>query len=693
MYKIPEGLTDDILNFSTLISDFEQGTIDEEKFKIARVPMGVYEQRKDGTYMVRIRTTGGIISPDQLLKVIEIGQNYKSNLLHITTRQEIQLQNLEIKAVESILKELQAIELSSKGGGGNTVRNILVSVDSGISESDVFDVTPHAIALTTKLIAEPDSFTMPRKLKIAFSAGEATTDYAAVNDIGFVAKIKDGKQGFKVYIGGSVASKPTLGWVLFDFVPAEEMYVIVESVKQLFSEHGDRKNRHKARLRYIFYRLGEEEVFRLFNEYYNKAKKNTPLFVFEPLVQNNDISYTAIYKNTDTDKFESWKKRYVHEQKQKGFYSVLIPFIHGNIWLNDSLTIDIVNRLLNLISQIGDDVIRFSTQQNIHLRHIPTSVLYDIYYLIKDLVTDIHQPVLINNIVSCTGADTCRLGIGLSKGLAAAIREELLQSRLDLDKLNTFHIHISGCPNSCGQQIWADLGFSGRVLSNDRKYPAYQVYAGALRGDTLQMAEVQGALAAKDIPQFVVKIFAHYLNVLDRYGSFRAYFDGEGKEHIAVLLDEYKQIPSFEENPDYYSDWGKETLFSTAERSAGECFVGPFDLIAMDISFIKESKKTLEAETNRQKINNLLYDIVYSSSRMLLITKSKEAKTTKETFDLFLTHFINAGLIDQSFAPIVELVREGKDPDLIPLKEDVFRLSEAVIALYGTLDNSLQFKK
>jgi sulfite reductase (ferredoxin) len=87
----------------------------------------------------------------------------------------------------------------------------MVSIDSGIAHDEVFDVTPYAFNLTSKLIAEPDSFTLPRKLKIAFSNNEKDTSYAAFNDLGFVARIKDGKKGFKVYLGGSLASKPTVG--------------------------------------------------------------------------------------------------------------------------------------------------------------------------------------------------------------------------------------------------------------------------------------------------------------------------------------------------------------------------------------------------------------------------------------------------------------------------------------------------
>ena len=138
--------------------------------------------------------------------------------------------------------------------------------------AQTFDVTPWAQALTTRLIAEKDSFTMPRKLKIAFDVSEATANFALVNDFGFVAKRRDGVDGFACYLGGSVASDPHLGWKVFDFVPATEIFRAVKAAKNFFNENGNRKNRHKARIRYIFYKLGEEEAIALYHKYYDALK-------------------------------------------------------------------------------------------------------------------------------------------------------------------------------------------------------------------------------------------------------------------------------------------------------------------------------------------------------------------------------------------------------------------------------------
>ncbi|MFT3751859.1 MAG: hypothetical protein QM800_02935 [Paludibacter sp.] len=176
---------------------------------------------------------------------------------------------------------------------------------------------PYAIDLTTKLIAETDSFTLPRKLKIAFSTSEANADFAVINDLGFIARIKDGKRGFKVYLGGSVASNPTLGWEIFDFAPEEELFNIAVAAKRFFNNHGNRKNKHKARIRYIFYKEGAEKTKELFFNYYNEIKANENL-VYSPETLDFEYktpSFDAI--KLSYEEFLTWKKRNVTAQKQE----------------------------------------------------------------------------------------------------------------------------------------------------------------------------------------------------------------------------------------------------------------------------------------------------------------------------------------------------------------------------------------
>ncbi|MDR2791442.1 MAG: nitrite/sulfite reductase, partial [Tannerellaceae bacterium] len=324
MYRLPETLGADIAKFGSLAKGYREGKIEVVQFKAFRVPMGIYEQRKDEVYMSRIRATGGVISPDQMQAVIDLALQHGSGLLHITTRQEIQIQNLSLGEIEPLLYDLQKAELSTKGGGGNTVRNILVSHGSGIAAEETFDTTPYALALTGRLVAEADSYLLPRKLKIAFSSDEQVPDYALINDLGFVARLHEGQRGFRVYVGGGGGSNPAVGHLLFDFIPDTEVFAVAAAVKQMFSEHGNRKNKHKARLRYIFARLGEEETLRLIRSYYESARRNTPFLTLP--VDYADAPSPTPYKAAGNFAAPpaDWLRRYVTPQRQEGYHAVLV---------------------------------------------------------------------------------------------------------------------------------------------------------------------------------------------------------------------------------------------------------------------------------------------------------------------------------------------------------------------------------
>jgi sulfite reductase (ferredoxin) len=358
------------------------------------------------------------------------------------------LHRIHIDDTIGILKELQQVGLGTQGGGGNTVRNMLVDVRAGISDQETFDPYPYAVTLTTMLIAEKDSFSMPRKLKIAFDISEEEANYALINDLGFIPVVKNGERGFKVYLGGSVASNPTTGWLLFDFLPTKDLYRAAEAAKQFFNANGNRKNRHKARIRYIFYKYGEQETRRRYFEFYDQLVAD-PTLDLAPATLDFKLrtpSFAAEVWKGDTS-YPVWRSRYAVEQKQKGLYSLVIPFVHGNN------TPDVFLALADFASAFGDDTIRFTTRQDMQLRNIPEAYLPNAYRLLKQLGFTVDLPAVINNLSSCTGADTCRLGICLPKGAIKALRQRLVKSGLNLDAVAHLDINISGCTNSCDQQI------------------------------------------------------------------------------------------------------------------------------------------------------------------------------------------------------------------------------------------------
>lgn len=650
MVKVPVNVNvnNDIEKFARLANGYQQQTVSTTEFKAFRVPMGVYEQRKNEVYMARIRATGGVIKPEQLLRVIDIARENGSNLLHITTRAEVQILNLQLDKMENVLRQLQEAGLSTKGGGGNTVRNIIVSEFSGIDKGEVFDTTPYAIALANAVVPEPDSYLMPRKMKIAFSSNDKFIDYAGINDIGFVAQIKDGKRGFKVYIGGGAGSKPSVGWLWREFLPAEDLYALVKAMKKFFIDHGNRKDKYKARIRFIFYKLGKEETFRLIDEYFEKEKKDSPL---APL----------------------FKRREEYE------LSFVVPITLGNIRLDDEEKVGALKDLIRFVAQFGDDTLRFTTRQNIRLRNIPAEAQDELSKYIKRYVPEnFSKPAVINNIVSCTGADTCRLGICLSKGLTNAIIKALEESGLDLDLLQDARINVSGCPNLCGQPLWSDLGFVGKVLHTDHVYPAYQVYVGANYTDSPALAESIGTISAYDTPKFVVDLVRKFSEANPQ--TFNSWLrSADGRATAEELIAKYKDIPPFAEDKNYYFDWGSDEVFNVTKRGKPECSAGLFDMIQVDQDAIKEAR------------DKSAYDVIFHASRMLLVTRGLDPQDAAGVFDAFIEHFINTGYVDSAFKPLISQAKaEGNQGSYDNAKANA--LADAVIELYQGMDDSLNFK-
>ena len=653
MVKVPVNVNvnNDIEKFARLANGYQQQTVSTTEFKAFRVPMGVYEQRKNEVYMARIRATGGVIKPEQLLRVIDIAKENGSNLLHITTRAEVQILNLQLDKMENVLSQLQEAGLSTKGGGGNTVRNIIVSEFSGIDKDEVFDTTPYAIALANAVVPEPDSYLMPRKMKIAFSSNDKFIDYAGINDIGFVAQIKDGKRGFKVYIGGGAGSKPSVGWLWREFLPAEDLYALVKAMKKFFIDHGNRKDKYKARIRFIFYKLGKEETFRLIDEYFEKEKATLP----SPLT-NSPLS----------------------KRGGRG-ESFVVPITLGNIHLDDEEKVGALKDLIRFVAQFGDDTLRFTTRQNIRLRNIPAEAQDELSKYIKRYVPEnFSKPAVINNIVSCTGADTCRLGICLSKGLTNAIIRALEKSGLDLDLLQDARINVSGCPNLCGQPLWSDLGFVGKVLHTDHVYPAYQVYVGANYTDSPALAESIGTISAYDTPKFVVDLVKKFSEAKPQ--TFNSWLrSAEGRAIAEELIAKYKDIPPFAEDKNYYFDWGSDEVFNVTKRGKPECSAGLFDMIQVDQDAIKEAR------------DKSAYDVIFHASRMLLVTRGLDPQDAAGVFDAFTEHFIDAGYVDAGFKTLIAQAKaEGKQGSYDNAKANA--LADAVTELYQGMDDSVNFR-
>jgi sulfite reductase (ferredoxin) len=686
-YEIPASLPGELDELESLIGKYRSGALDAASLKARRVPFGCYEQRKDGTYMVRVRTTGGALTPAQLRSLAVVCDKYGSDMIHITTRQEFQVHEVAIENVIAVMRDLLSAGLASRGGGGNTVRNIMISPDAGVSPEEVFDPSPYAFALTSRLLSEADSWVLPRKFKITFSNSGKDTAYAQFNDLGFVAKIEDGVKGFKVYVAGGMGSKPEVAHLLHEFIPWSDTYVVAEAAKRLFDKHGNRKNKNAARLRYLWNQLGEARFRELYQNELEEVRRQQPAAFIAGDADAQLTTPAITPAKVESPEYEIWRRRYTTVQRQPGLYSALIPVFLGNLRTKDAIA------LANFLEDFGSDVVRATFGQNLRLRNIPEAYLGNVYQLVSAFSELSSAPALLANSIACTGADTCKLGICLSKGALAAIARKLSQSGLDLDQLADFKINLSGCPNTCGQHMLADLGFYGQVARKDQlMFPAYSVVAGAVVGDgKARLAKQIDRISSRDLPDFVVDLLKIYLEKKSRFASFDEYIAGEGAQDIRSICDRYRQIPEFEDDKSYYQDWGAEGVFSLVGKGLGECSAGLFDLIDVDLKQIQLLEKKLSGDVSGEERENALYQLALSSARMLLVTRGIEAHSDMAIFASFSMHFIKAGLVDARFQSVINA---AQSKDLDALRDgaaDVLALAQAIKALYTSMDNSLRF--
>ena len=705
MYRIPSTLNGDLDYTQSLIDQFKAGEIQADQLKSNRVPMGIYEQRKNQHYMLRLRCAGGLVTPEQLAKIAFVGHQLSTSHLHVTTRQEIQIHNVDIEDAIPALKKLEKVGISSAGGGGNTVRNMMVDDRSGLTADEEFDVYPYVEELTSRLIAEKDSFTMPRKYKVAIDTSVATANYSYIADLGLQARIKDGQRGFRVLIAGSAASNAHTGWEVFDFLPEKDLYRAAKALKNWFHKYGNRRNRHKARMRYVFYKYGTEEAKRLYLEEFEELKKDGSIDFEAPALplEHHKPNFPPLKAPTD---FETWKRRYAHKQTnaeglKENLWYAYIPLRHGN---NST---DFFAEVAEYLGNYGNDVIRFTKKEQIQVRNIPEEYLTNIYAFFKKLgVYQIDYPVVVTNLTCCTGADTCRLGICLPKGAIDGIAKQLLNSNLNLDAIPDFELRMNGCTNICALATWGDLGFSGRVgRVGDDPYPAYTIWLPVKGKHEIDLQ--QGYIAAKKIPAFVEDYLRDVIAEQANYADYYDYVAKRGVNIVKDLIAKYKEVAPYSEEPDTFFDFGDDEKFSLIKYGKAECSAGLFDIIEIDQDTIREKRKEVEllmgnipqgvpadlqsdGKQETSKIEKLLHDIVFSENRMLLVTRGLDPRTDEDVYNGFEKEFIAAGIIPQKFKVLTDKARNNES--LIEQKPLIDELADLLNDLYQNMDDSLQFK-
>jgi len=658
---IPESIKEDTLNYRSQVKKLLDGQTSTVAFRAYRVPMGVYEQRVVGKFMVRIRIGAGLALPYQLERIAQLSKTYGNGILHVTTRQDIQIHEVNIEDTPDVLERLLEVGLSPRGGGGNTVRNVTACPRSGVCPKEEFDVAPYAIATAEYLLQDRSSFNLPRKYKIVFSGCSDDCAFASVADLGFFAHTKNGVKGFSVYAAGGLGSNPAVAAKIENFIEAKEVFEVAEAIKRLFDKYGDRANKHKARLRYVLARIGVEEFIKLYQKE-REILKADGLPYKSPTIR--DI--TPVYGAPEASDDAGQKQANVLPEKTTGRYTV-------RLWLrNGDIPADDLNKVGQIAARYGQGLVRTTQLQDILITSVAQEDIDKVNGELNNLSINVFSggnP----KVVACAGASTCKLGLCLSRGLANAISEKLGKNNIWLSESI---IRISGCPNSCGHHYIADLGLQGRAKRVDGKLmPCYDVLVGATTVEgNAHLAERVGTVPAKKIPELLAKAFEA----------------GEAKkEKLKDLVEQCSDIPSVQFPEDYYYDFGSDKPFSLAGRGPGECGAGVMDIIKLDIDEAKDAIKSVPVN------NENVYKAIVAAARALLVTFGLEPKKEREIFTAFSKHLIEPGWVKPQTQQLLDdaidwcLGDRKLIDDLLPQVGD---LTKRIEELFLSLDANLKFK-
>lgn len=530
-YELPADLGEDIDRHELDVQRYLDGDLSPAIFKARRVPRGVYEQRQEGTYMVRVRVAAGALTADQTGLLAETSRTYGNGVLHLTTRQDVQLHDVDIRDTAAVMRRLHDVGLSSKGGGGNTVRNVMACPYAHICEQELFDVTPYAHAVTEYLIKLPGSYTLPRKYKIAFSGCAADCGLCGVADLGFVATARNGQPGFRLLSGGGMGARSRAGELLHEFLPGSQVIQAAEAIRRLFDRMGDRKKRAKARLRFVVERIGMAAFSDLFvRELAEVRAEGIPEAGVTTVINGGSSPDTPPREPT----FEMVDGIRILRQKQTGLIAVPVFPALGNISAADFA------QLGRLAAEFSNECgFRVTRNQNAVLRSVPEEKLSDLTRELRKLSSDIFTPTPLHAFTACTGSSMCRLGLCLSTNLSTACADALAAADLPPELFSSMDIRISGCPNSCGQHPIAPVGLFGTATRVDgRLVPSYQVVVGGrCRGEDTRLGVPVGRLPARAVPEFILDFVREFAKVHAEGETFAGYIDRVGAESVTRLIE------------------------------------------------------------------------------------------------------------------------------------------------------------
>ena len=572
-------------DFDNEAEEFLAGKIPEDEFIGFRLKQGVYGQRQPDVQMVRVKLPFGGVTPEQMEAFADVVEKWAPlDKGHITTRQNIQIHHVPLRDMESLIREISAVGLSSREGCGNTVRNVTGDPWAGIAADEIFDPTPYAGAYARYFVRHPTTQLMPRKIKTSFSGSNEDRAIAGIHDVAFISRERDGVKGFEIRVGGGTSIMARIAPTLYEFVEADngDYLKVTEAVLRIFDrQEWLRVNRARARIKVLVDKIGidafrEQVDAELEGDWVEEREFDAELVERLRFDDDEEASAPAVpaspaSPNGERSQFERFCEGNVQEQRQAGFSAVEVKIDRGD------LTPEQFRGLAAIMREFTGGYARSTVQQNLVLRWVRDEALFEVWQRLDALGLSEAGAREITDVVSCPGTDSCKMGITSSMGLNRAIKERLQAMDVKDGLTRQIHVKMSGCPNGCSQHHIANIGFYGASLKvGERQVPAYIPHIGGNYegGEVVFGTRLKSRLPAKRVPEAVERWVRLY--EAERSGDaeeFNTFAERVGASRFEEEVKDLTLPAEFSlETMQQFIDWQRSSPYKV-ERGEGECAI------------------------------------------------------------------------------------------------------------------------
>ena len=469
-------------------------------------------------FMMRIAMPNGLLRSHQLRAIADIAERHARSVADITVRQNIQLHWLTIESIPEIIEALDTLGLSPKGACGDVVRNVTGCPLAGVAADEIVDASPHVLEVSHALRANPDFYNLPRKFKISITGCPVWCSYPEINDIGLTAieRAIGGKReiGYSLRVGGGLSTEPHLAVRLDAFVPPGQVLPVSRAVTEIFrdAEHGLRENRKRARMKYLFTHFGwtPEKFLQELNRRLG--------FELDPGVE--DHPPVDVYRDHVG----------IYPQKRDGLFYVGASVLRGRI------TPAQMRAAADLAEKFGSGEVRLTVMQNLLIVNVPKAHVETLARQLDAAGLRVSASNFWRGAIACTGTEFCKLAITETKGFARWLVEEMEERVPGFDQ--QLKLHVTGCPNSCGQHWIADIGLEGKKIKQSGKsVDAYYFALGGAVGANQRIARPVGfRCPATDVPAAIERLLKTYLAGRDPNENLRAYFARFSDDELRAQL-------------------------------------------------------------------------------------------------------------------------------------------------------------